>query len=157
MKFKFRFEKVLGHREEIEKQALLNMARVQARRDIELRALRALLRDSGSLKERYRSFKGQDARMEEVRRLSERIDAVREDAARQREVFCEWESKLEEARGRWNEARKAKEVLEVLKEKEFRAFVNGLEKAQTALLDEVSLRPFAMKGSRDHQSRKKAR
>jgi flagellar export protein FliJ len=87
--------------------------------------------------------------MGDLRRLKERLEALRGDIAREGETLHEWEQKLDEARRAWSETRKASKVLERLKERELRAFVKNAEKAEAALLDEIALRPFVLKSAAD--------
>lgn len=149
MRFRFRFERVLDFRKGLERDALLHMAGVREERDRQMRTLAALKDESRRTGERYRSLRGGSTKMENLRRLKERLGALREDIAREQKTLYEWEAKLDEARTAWTETRKARKVLESLKEREFRAFVKRADKAEAALLDEVALRPFVLKAAAD--------
>ncbi len=142
MPFRFRFERVLEHREAMERQALLEKARVEGRRDQELRGLGILLREAEGLHDQWDGLTGKETSGEEINWLWRRLTLVRGDCERQRAVLAEWEARLREADGEWLNARKATKSLRLLKDREFHRFVHRIQKAELAQLDEASRRQF---------------
>jgi flagellar export protein FliJ len=142
MPFRFRFERVLEHREAVERQALLEKARVEGRRDQELRGLGLLLHDAERLRDQWNGLMGKATPSGEINWLWRRSMVVRGDCERQRAVVAEWEARLKDAEGKWLDARKATKSLRLLKEREFHRFVQRIHKAELAQLDEASRRPF---------------
>ena len=143
MGFQFRFERLLAYREEMEKRALMDVARAERRRDHERKGLGMLRREVLVLGERWEALKDKNTPMDDIRRLRNRWKAVQNDVNQQEAVVKEWENRVEEARGRWVEARRAKKVLMLLKEKALGRYLTAMNKAETEHLDEVSLRLYS--------------
>lgn len=143
MGFQFRFERLLAYREEMEKRALMDLARAERRRDHERKGLGMLRREVQFLGERWEALKDKSTPMDDIRRLRNRWKAVQNDVNQQEAVVKEWENRVEEARGRWVEARRAKKVLMLLKEKALGRYLAAMNKAETEHLDEVSLRLYS--------------
>lgn len=143
MGFQFRFERLLAYREEIEKRAMTDVARAERRRDRERKGLGMLRREVQFLGERWEALKDKSTPMDDIRRLRNRWKAVQNDVNQQEAVVKEWEDRVEEARGRWVEARRAKKVLMLLKEKALGRYLAAMNKAETEQLDEVSLRLYS--------------
>jgi flagellar export protein FliJ len=151
MRFQFRYERLLSYREEMEKKALVEAARVESRRDHELRGLSLLRGEAKKLGKQWHELVGRSTPMDEVYLIHSRWAAVQSDLERQRTVVEEWEARLAEARERWIEARRAKKVFLLLKEKALARFVAAVNKAEIEHSDEVSLRPYvgeAIRGQR---------
>jgi flagellar export protein FliJ len=142
MFFSFRFQRVLKHRESLERQALLEKARVEFRRDREIRGLGMLLGEAEKLHGQWNGLMGKKTLNEEINGLWRRLMVVRGDCERQRAVVSQWEARFEEAKGKWLDARKATKSLRLLKDREFQGFVQTIRKAELAQLDEASRRSF---------------
>jgi flagellar export protein FliJ len=142
MGFRFRLERVLSVRADQERQSLVNVARVQQRRDGEARGLNHLLSQAQAMDRRWEGLRGNSLPAEEIHWIRRRRSGLRKDVERQRIILQEWDGKLIEARDHWVEARKKTKALEVLRERAWRTFTTGILKAEMVQLDEVSLRPF---------------
>ena len=142
MAFVFRFERVLDYREELERQALIKTSTVQRRRDRELAVLDGFKEDAQKIRSQWSDLEGRDMPMDEILWIRRRWIVLHHNIEQQTGVVQEWEKKLEEARAEWVEARKAKKVLEKLKEKDLAEFEKTVRKAENQLLDEVSVRPY---------------
>jgi flagellar export protein FliJ len=142
MGFRFRFERLLTYKEENEKNALVAMAKIERRRDQERKGQRILEGEVQKLGGEREALKGRSILMEEIHLLHSRWAALQADLKRQRSVADEWEVRLYEARGRWLDARKARKVLMLLKDRDLERFLGEVRKAEAQHLDEVSLRPY---------------
>ena len=142
MAFVFRFERVLGYREELERRALIKTSEMQRQRDRELVVLNGFKDDARKIRSQWAELEGSDMPMDEILRIRRRWTALHRNIEQQDQVVRDWEKKLDKARAEWVEARKAKKVLEKLKERDLAEFGRTVQKAENQLLDEVSVRPY---------------
>jgi flagellar FliJ protein len=148
--FRFRYERLLRYRADQERQALMRLGTVQKRLQREYQNLQELENEAQRARENWASFIGRSRTMDEIRLARSRRTAVEEDVHQQKKVVGEWESRFEKARQEWVEARRSKKMIELLKEKDLKAYRTAVSRAETQHLDEVSSRPFALeRGSAD--------
>lgn len=140
MAFRFRLETLLRYRTEMERQYAVSVTRARNQLVLHQQGLQSLLGEKSSLFNRWLKIKGRRVESMEIRQMmAQRVgldDSIRE----QRLLVEEAQGHLEEARQRWTEAKKDKRILEIVKERAFREFLNRLNRLELQQLDEASLR-----------------
>lgn len=142
--FKFRYERLLDHRREMERMATLRVALAHAARDSAAQALAEAIRKEEMIGRLWCELVGRQTLMRELLEIRAQWKAARETTAGHERALREREEVLSMARDELLGAAKAKEVLLRLKGKAFEEFAGWLRRMETAQLDEASLRPFAL-------------
>jgi flagellar export protein FliJ len=124
----------------MERQYAVSVTRARNQLVLHQQGLQSLLGEKSSLFNRWLKIKGRRVESMEIRQMmAQRVgldDSIRE----QRLLVEEAQGHLEEARQRWTEAKKDKRILEIVKERAFREFLNRLNRLELQQLDEASLR-----------------
>jgi len=142
--FKFRLERVLRYREEQERQALAFLGKTQDQRELVAKRLAAMNTELGEIRRVFDGMKGKEVDAQQISLLGRRWRWLSLQRERQRELLQQWDQKVEDARGRWLHARRAKEALFRLRQRALDEFLRKQEGAEARELDEVGLRPFVL-------------
>ncbi len=144
MGFKFRYQRLLEHRREMERLAILRAARAHAARELAAHDLARSLRTEEMIGRRWWELVGRKTPMRELLEIQAQWRGAVEATARHEKVLLEREEVLSRARDELLTAAKAKEVLLRLRDRAFDEFAGWMRRMETVELDEASLRPFAV-------------
>lgn len=144
MGFKFRYQRLLEHRREMERLAILRAARAHAARELAAHDLARSLRTEEMIGRRWWELVGRKTPMRELLEIQAQWRGAVETTARHEKVLLEREEVLSRARDELLTAAKAKEVLLRLRDRAFDEFAGWMRRMETVELDEASLRPFAV-------------
>lgn len=144
MGFKFRYQRLLDHRREMERMATLRAGRAHAARESAAHALAEAIREEEMVGRQWCELVGRQTLMRELLEIQAQWRAARETTARHERALREREEALSMARDELLTAAKAKEVLLRLKDRAFDEFAGWIRRMETAQLDEASLRPFVL-------------
>ncbi|MGQ9652890.1 MAG: hypothetical protein ACUVXD_02380 [Thermodesulfobacteriota bacterium] len=145
MGFKFRYQRLLDHRREMERMATLRAARAHAARDLAAHDLAEAIRTEEIIGRQWWELVGRHTLMRELLEIRARWRTARETTAGHERALREREEVLSRARDDLLAAAKAKEVLLRLRDRALDEFAGWMRRMETVQLDEASLRPFAVR------------
>ena len=142
-KFKFRLQKVMEFKEEIERQRMLDLGRAKKRVSSEERKLEQLWKEDSDCRIQIEEKEKEDiinpVEMDLYYRYLRKLGS---DMESQKERIQAAKNKMEEKRQILLTARKERKILEKLKEKKYFAYVTGIARKEQFYLDDLASTAF---------------
>lgn len=142
MGFRFRLEKVLWWREELERRKLRAVSLLEKQKDLVALGLKKLQEEKDALKVSFSNLKGKSTSSWELSLCGHRSRWIWEELEKQREQLKTWDKRLELARKEWEETRRDTEVIKRLKARAKERFLRRVKNEETKLMDEAALRNY---------------
>jgi len=139
MAFSFKLEKVLKWKRELERKRLIAMASIQRQREMAVEGRRKLEEDKRELCKKFLELKAREVFGDELRWHAARKRWLSEEIMKQGQIILAIDEKIEEARRKYTEARREREVVEKLRERMLGRFLEEQRRLEGKILDEVGI------------------